>query len=762
MDRHPRLTLLRAGYAALLCVAALVCPARAEYRHALVIGNAAYPATPLASPERDARAVGKAFRKRGFTVTEAMNLTTEKLRETVADFAVAVPTRGTAVVYFAGACVPTVPMPQPAPNPAVKQDSLLLAIDSGDPAKPWQLRMNGMTARQVLAQLATEFRDRPRDLQSPRRQGGSLTNILILDGCYPVAWLPSGALRGLAKSGTLAPESMIISAADYGATIEPVKKGLSPLATQLVAELGSSKPLDAVLAAVGGQRESTLGDLSFLGEPASRSVSPPTELSAGTKPGDEWVNDCGMVFCWCPPGSFTIGTGPVASRQSPWDEQTDEPLADVEFPQGFWIGKYECTLRDMLARMPRSGQFSVGTHKLHPMNQNLGAHYEGMIAKLNETAPAGWSYDMPTEAEWEYAARAGSRTVYSFGDDPADLGRHGNFADRTLRESASKGQKGDSARALPDQPTRDFTGLFGYAHDSWTDGHATAAIVGSYPPNAWGLHDVHGNVCELTSTPYHAARVPLPMPDSPNARAPVTKGGSWLSVASYCRSAFRGRLSRVEDENFEGLRLVLRRKSDLAPRTEPKWTTLLPTKVTSTAGAEATIAADGSVLVNGKPVKDTYVVETTVPKGMTPRAIRLEPLADASLPANGAVRDGKGRFTIGEFSARFGVSGSNRPQHPVTFLHTMANGGAAFPVAAATDGRPETVWITNTDHPLIVLLRLPSRQGPDGAVWRHPARSSGDAFPAASASLTITLDLPNNAFTWGKFRLSVTEDDVSP
>jgi hypothetical protein len=92
----------------------------------------------------------------------------------------------------------------------------------------------------------------------------------------------------------------------------------------------------------------------------------------------------------------------------------------------------------------------------------------------------------------------------------------------------------------------------------------------------------------------------------------------------------------------------------------------------------------------------------------------------------------------------------------------MATGGAAFPVVAATDGRPETVWITNTDHPLIVLLRLPSRQGPDAAVWRHPARSSGDAFPAASAPLTITLDLPNNAFTWGKFRLSVTEDDVSP
>lgn len=757
---------IAAGCGVLVCVAAFCSAARAEFRHALVIGNAAYESHPLASPERDAKAVGEALRKRGFTVTEAVNLTAEKLRETVADFAIAVPTRGTALVYFAGACVAAPPTAQPAAD----QDSLLLTVDHGDLAKAWQFRHYGMTARQVLAQLATESREPPvRGQQVLRRQGGSLTNILVLDGCYPIAGLPAGAPRGLVKSGTLAPESMIIYAAPFGETIEPVTEGLSPLANQLVAELASPKPLDAVLAAVGAARESTLDDLSFLAAPASKSIAPPDELKPGGKAGDEWVSDLGMVFCWCPPGSFTIGTGPPKSKQSPWDEQSDEVLADVEFPQGFWIGTYECTLRDMRAAMTALHR-STGTHKLHPMNRasfrlyDWRQDFEGMIGKLNEKAPEGWVYDMPTEAEWEYAARAGSQTAYSFGDDPAELARHGNFADRTLRDSTSKGEAGDSSLV---QTASHYTGLFAYAHDSWNDGYATLAIVGSYPPNAWGLHDVHGNVCEVTSTPYHPARVPLSIyAGEKMPREAVTKGGSWLSVPSYCRSAFRGRLA-CNEEQHEGLRLVLRRKDAAGVRSEPRWTPLVPTRFTSRSGAEATIDSDGSVFVTGKPVQDTYVIDAVVPAGITPRAIRLEILTDAKLPGNGPGRTGNGVVQLGECAVRFGTPGSREATTPVRFLHAMAdyeytNGRAEM----AFDGRPETVWSTygstGKDHAATFLIRLPARSGDDGATWRYPAASaSGVMVPLPGAPLSITLDHPNAA-TIGKFRLSVTEDDVAP
>ena len=748
-------------------VALAVCgAARAEFRHALVIGNSAYEGEALSSPERDAKAVGEALRKRGFAVTEAVNLGVEAMREAVANFAIAVPTRGTALVYFAGYCLPTPRGPQPAPN----QDTVLLAVDHGDLAKPWQFSSYGMTARQVLTQLATEFREKPvPGKQVLRRQGGSLTNVLILDGCYQLSGLKPEMPRGLLQSGTLAPESLTIYAAAFGETLEPAQEGLSPFAQQLVSELETLKPLDEVLATVGGGRESSLGDLSRLAEPASQSVSSPNEVQAGGKAGDEWVNGLGMVFCWCPPGSFTIGTGPPDSRQSPWDEQHDEILADIEFPQGFWIGKYECTLRDMRAAMTATHR-SVGNHKLIPMNRvsfrmyDWRRDFEGMIEKLNETVPEGWGYDMPTEAEWEYAARAGSQTAYAFGDDPAELSRHGNFADRTLRESATKGEAGD--RSLIQTPPH-YTGLFSYAHDSWADGHATLAVVGSYPPNAWGLHDVHGNVAEVTSTPYQPARVPLPIYAGEKApREAVTKGGSWLSVASYCRSAHRGRLV-CEEEQHEGLRLVLRKKGAASPRVEPTWTPLVPTRFTSTAAAEAAIAADGTVFVTGKPLKDTYVLEAVVPNGIAPRAIRLEVLADPNLPASGPGRAGNGTFQLGEFSVRFGPPGSSEAPTPTTFLHALADYEYTYGRSAgAIDGKPETFWSTmgsaGKDHAALFLVRLPARNGEDGAEWRHPSASSRDAmFAASGAPLVITLDHPSAA-TLGKFRLSVTEDDVAP
>ena len=107
------------------------------------------------------------------------------------------------------------------------------------------------------------------------------------------------------------------------------------------------------------------------------------------------------------------------------------------------------------------------------------------------------------------------------------------------------------------QPDRQ-TGMFSYAHKTWNDGQAETAKVGLYPPNAWGLHDMHGNLAELTSTPYHAERNP---PEAFDTRLGwVCKGGSWLSTAKYCRSAFRGQFTfrsrENTTENFLGLRLV--------------------------------------------------------------------------------------------------------------------------------------------------------------------------------------------------------------
>jgi formylglycine-generating enzyme required for sulfatase activity len=129
---------------------------------------------------------------------------------------------------------------------------------------------------------------------------------------------------------------------------------------------------------------------------------------------------------------------------------------------------------------------------------------------------------LPTEAEWEYACRAGRDTPWSSGRDVADLGAVANIADRYLEEN------GGATMTVTTEVN---------------DGHAVHAPVGSFAPNAFGLHDMHGNVYEWCRDVYAPAaytRGPTtdPMVESGSGNR-VDRGGSWNLVARYARSAFR-------------------------------------------------------------------------------------------------------------------------------------------------------------------------------------------------------------------------------
>lgn len=138
----------------------------------------------------------------------------------------------------------------------------------------------------------------------------------------------------------------------------------------------------------------------------------------------------------------------------------------------------------------------------------------------------GKKYRLPTEAEWEYACRAGTKTRYSSGDDPESLSRIANVADAS---SVAAGRK-------------QFSDYHKFALRG-NDGHFTPAKVGSFAPNAFGLYDMHGNVWEWCADYYDAsyyANSPVDNPTGPETgRLRVRRGGAFHTFPIFARASFR-------------------------------------------------------------------------------------------------------------------------------------------------------------------------------------------------------------------------------
>jgi len=141
-------------------------------------------------------------------------------------------------------------------------------------------------------------------------------------------------------------------------------------------------------------------------------------------------------------------------------------------------------------------------------------------------------FRLPTEAEWEYACRAGTTTAYHFGDDPADLHRFANYCDQSCERA--------------------------WADSVHTDGHAWTAPVGSYEPNAWGLYDMHGNVWEWCWDwwePYEASAVVDPE-GAVVGNVKAERGGCWECGPGMCRQAYRHYVEPDQKRSYLGMRVV--------------------------------------------------------------------------------------------------------------------------------------------------------------------------------------------------------------
>lgn len=232
---------------------------------------------------------------------------------------------------------------------------------------------------------------------------------------------------------------------------------------------------------------------------------------ASEKEAREPISVAGMELVWIPPGEFSMG-----------DDQGSEeerPAHTVQISRGFWLGKYPVTQtqwRNLMGSDPSGFQGADGL----PVENISWEEVQAFLAKLNEAGQG--VFRLPSEAEWEYACRAGSTARWFFGDAPDELG------------SCAWSPENAAGRTHP---------------------------VGEKRPNAWGLHDMAGNVGEWCEDRWHPNYTGAPGDGSPWTEGEtddhVIRGGSWCVLTPECTSTARSWYAASGSRmDFVGFRVV--------------------------------------------------------------------------------------------------------------------------------------------------------------------------------------------------------------
>lgn len=237
-----------------------------------------------------------------------------------------------------------------------------------------------------------------------------------------------------------------------------------------------------------------------------------------------------------PAGSFAMGS----PENEPGRDDDEGPVHTVRIARAFALGRFELTFDEWDACVQAKACDALadegwgrGRRPAINMSFNQAEAYIAWLAKST-----GKPYRLASEAEWEYAARAGSSAATPWGGDAAAACRFANIYERD-----SEARYQFQWKPLP-----------------CADGQVDTGPVGSYAANAFGLHDMIGNVFEWTADCYLPGYAATPTDGSPNTAGPcfkrMARGGSWNIFPQWLRFAYRYGIEPVKGSNNVGLRVA--------------------------------------------------------------------------------------------------------------------------------------------------------------------------------------------------------------
>jgi len=229
---------------------------------------------------------------------------------------------------------------------------------------------------------------------------------------------------------------------------------------------------------------------------------------------ETYRNSIGMEFVLIPSGDFLMGI----DRRFEKGRHDEMPKHGVHLNHSFYMAKYEVTQAQWVKVMGSNpSRFKADNH---PVERVSWEDVQRFIKQLNQKEGDN-KYRLPTEAEWEYSARAGTITSYFFGNDAAQLGQYAWYNDNSEKTTHPVGQKN---------------------------------------PSPWGLYDIYGNVWEWVQDwydrKYYIVASPHDPKGPPSSHYRVNRGGSWYSNAFFLRSSNRSAYSPDFHKEFLGFRLL--------------------------------------------------------------------------------------------------------------------------------------------------------------------------------------------------------------